>query len=88
MHVDQVKLSFVYTKRSDLSEFKLDNTNVHDSQPDGASSMVAPLYIDKHKYWKLAQPIDDAGMQEEVVLQLQGIICQKDLPPIWEHHQV
>jgi hypothetical protein len=80
--VDQGKLNFVYSKRSDLNEFKFDNANAHDSQPDGASSIVAPLYVDRHKYWKLAQPIDDAGAQEEVVLRLQGIICQKSLPPI------
>jgi hypothetical protein len=86
--MDQDRLNFVYTKRSDLSEYKSDDTNVHNSQPDGASAIAAPLFVDKHKYWKLAQPIDDTGMQEEVVLRLQGIICQKDLPPIQENRRV
>ncbi|KAF8229193.1 hypothetical protein L208DRAFT_1287784, partial [Tricholoma matsutake] len=44
--------------------------------------------VEKHNGWKLTQQIDDIGNQEELVLHLQGIICQKELPLIRKPHKI
>jgi hypothetical protein len=46
------------------------------------SRAATPTYVERLDSWKLTQRIDDIGNHEELVLRLQGIICQKDLPPI------
>jgi hypothetical protein len=49
---------------------------------DGASATATPTYVDRHDSWKMTQQMNDIGNHEEIVLHLQGMICQKDLPPI------
>jgi hypothetical protein len=45
--------------------------------------------IDKPKTWRLTCEVDSSGEgeeREEVVMRLQGILCNKDLPPITNKH--
>jgi hypothetical protein len=56
--------------------------NINNLQADGASTAATPTYVERDNSWKLTQQIDNIGNHEELVLRLQGIICQKDLPPI------
>jgi hypothetical protein len=55
--------------------------DINNLQADGASTAATPTYVERDNSWKLTQQIDDIG-NHELVLRLQGIICQKDLPPI------
>jgi hypothetical protein len=52
------------------------------------STTATPTYVDRHDSWKMTQQMDDIGNCEELVLCLQGIICQKDLPPIRKTHKM
>ncbi|KZP16751.1 hypothetical protein FIBSPDRAFT_748313 [Athelia psychrophila] len=45
---------------------------------------ISAYYTDKPKCWKLATVDPESGDKEEVVITIQGIICQKELPPLME----
>ncbi|KAF9456000.1 hypothetical protein BDZ94DRAFT_1285932 [Collybia nuda] len=50
---------------------------------DGAGANAHTIFTKKPAAWKLASPMDDDNnMSEELVLRIQGVLCEKDLPPI------
>ncbi|KDR65698.1 hypothetical protein GALMADRAFT_148469 [Galerina marginata CBS 339.88] len=65
-------------KRKQLSNFHLE---------DGIKDKVQVTYLEQSKTWKLIRALDH-NHAEEVVLRLQGVLCQKSLPPISQTFQI
>lgn len=47
---------------------------------------ISAYHTDKPKSWKLATVDPESGDKEELVIIVQGIICQKELPPLMERY--
>jgi hypothetical protein len=45
---------------------------------------LQPALNDKPTYWRLTIPTSDASQSEELVVSMQGVITNKDLPPVLE----
>jgi hypothetical protein len=45
-------------------------------------NMLKPVLSEKPAYWRLTIPATDKTETEELVLSMQGVIVNKDLPPI------
>ncbi|KIM81515.1 hypothetical protein PILCRDRAFT_71898 [Piloderma croceum F 1598] len=46
------------------------------------ASIAAITALDKPCVWCITIPASDKGQLEEVVLQVQGVLCLKELPPV------
>ena len=51
-------------------------------QNNNIAEQVEPIKVERPHCWKLATVPNSNGEQEEMVLRLQGIICDRNLPPI------
>lgn len=51
-------------------------------QENGIIKNTQPIQIKRPRCWKLATAPDDQSNQEELVLRPQGIICDRNLPPV------
>lgn len=51
-------------------------------QEDGVAKDAEPVHINRPSSWKLATAVGEEGEKEELVLRIQGIICDRNLPPI------
>lgn len=49
---------------------------------DGMSDLCSVTEVDKPRCWKLTKTNIDDNSQEEVVLRIQGIVCNASLPPV------
>jgi hypothetical protein len=49
---------------------------------------LQPVLNDKPTYWWLTIPTSDAGQSEELVLSMQGVITNKDLPPVLHKYKI
>lgn len=73
---------YIFCKSYDFTNYCLTKKL---SKDGGAGALASPILVKKPLLcqWKLASPVDgENGLSEEVVLRAQGVLCQKDLPPI------
>jgi hypothetical protein len=55
---------------------------------DSIKSICRPMAVAVSQNWKLGTREDGDEEAEEVILRVQGIICNRDLPPIQRPFQV
>ena len=53
-----------------------------ENKDEGLNTSVAQHFPDEAIKWRLTNPSDGSDEMEEVVLKIQGVLCEKDLPPV------
>jgi hypothetical protein len=76
-HDDKYQLSHVEKVRIDLRRQKAILT-LKQTEID----KLNPVLNNKPTYWRLTVPTSNTDKSEELVLSMQGVITNKDLPPI------
>jgi hypothetical protein len=67
-----------------VSGLNTENTTDHETneQVDGWMHKTAATEVNNPIPWRLTVTSDDGSETQEVVLRVQGILCEKELPPI------
>jgi hypothetical protein len=58
------------------------NVTHREDKDGGLNSYVVQHVQDEEIQWRLTKLSDGSDELEEAVLQIQGVLCEKDLPPL------
>jgi hypothetical protein len=65
-----------------LTQLLVKDTHTESKDGGGLNASVVQHLPDEPIKWRLTNPSDGSDELVEVVLRIQGILCEKDLPPI------
>jgi hypothetical protein len=69
----QVSTDNISSKRNFHREKKIDG---------GLNTSVVQHLPEEEIKWRLTKPSDGSDQLEEIVFRIQGVLCEKDLPPV------